>query len=301
MIQKHFMDIEHIRESGSNAKGFEQGDIIQISEKWDGSNACAAWDSEQNTMCAFSRKRTLNFSNTLNGFWEYIQSLPESTVKCFKAHPNWRVFGEWGNKNKILYNKECYKKWYVYDIFDVETNKWLPQIRVKSFAKEANLEYINVLYEGAFLSWEHCRKFMNSPAYGESQEGIVIKNQTKLNSEDNHFPFYLKIVNADFKESKAQKVVDLDKLAAKEKATALAKTIITRNRVEKELYKMRDEQLVPAELSPTDLGAIAKILPARIYKDCVKEENEIVVACGEFFGKICGSIAMKHAKDIVMQ
>lgn len=58
MEQKHFMDIVHIREESDELKQantgcFESGDIIQISEKWDGSNACAAYDIEADSMVAF--------------------------------------------------------------------------------------------------------------------------------------------------------------------------------------------------------------------------------------------------------
>ena len=106
MKQKHFIDIQNIREENtelreSNTKGFTPGDIIQITEKFDGSNACACYDSEANKMVAFSRKQELTFNNTLNGFWNYVQTLPEEVVEVFKAHPNYRVFGEWSNSERF--------------------------------------------------------------------------------------------------------------------------------------------------------------------------------------------------------
>jgi hypothetical protein len=45
---------------------------------------------------------------------------------------------------------------------------------------------------------------------------------------------------------------------------------------------------------------VARNLPKRIYDDCVKEENELVMAAGEYFGKMCGSTTMKHARDIIL-
>ena len=45
---------------------------------------------------------------------------------------------------------------------------------------------------------------------------------------------------------------------------------------------------------------VAQNLPKRIYEDCVKEEKESVMACGEYFGKMCGSTVMKHAKSIIL-
>ena len=122
MVQKHFMDIENLRETDtdlrqSNAGAFEVGDLIQITEKVDGSNACVAYDSETDSLVAFSRKQELSWNNTLEGFWNYVQTLNKEP---FKAYPNYRVFGEWLRKNKILYKPECMKIWYVYDIYDVD-------------------------------------------------------------------------------------------------------------------------------------------------------------------------------------
>lgn len=302
---KHFMDIQNLIEEGtslkaSNAGCFEPGDTIQISEKWDGSNASVGYDPETDSLVAFSRKQTLSFENGLNGFWEFVQQLDKTP---FKAHPNWRVYGEWGNKNKILYEADNYKKWYVYDIFDTDANAWLGQSTVKRFVAEAGLIYIHILYEGPFISWEHCRSFMHSPAYGERQEGVVVKNQSKLNDPNTRLPFYLKIVNEDFKETKNVKVVDPALVEAKKYATELVRSVVTKNRVEKMLYKLRDEQLIPEQLLPEDMGKIAKVLPKRIYEDCIKEEPETVQKVNELegvnFGKMCGGEAMALAREII--
>ena len=41
-------------------------------------------------------------------------------------------------------------------------------------------------------------------------------------------------------------------------------------------------------------------LPKRIFEDCVKEENELVVEAGEFFGKMCWSATMNWDKKIIL-
>ena len=303
---KHFIDIEHIRIKGdngltrTNTGAFEKGDIIQITEKWDGSNASAYWDVEEGKMHSCSRKQDLSFNNTLNGFYNFIDQLEEKTVNVFKNYPNWIVFGEWGNKNKIVYKKEFYKRWYVYDIFDTISETWLTQDVVKKFVGEAGLEYIHVLYEGEFISWEHCMTFMNSPAYGECQEGIVVKNQTKLNDISIREPKYLKIVNNDFRETMKTKVVDLEALAEKERLQKLTETIVTKVRVEKNIRKAQDEGIFPKELSSNDMKFVARDLPRRLYDDCIKEVPDIVKMIGDNFGKFCGTITMKLARKIIL-
>ena len=309
MKQKHFMDIQNIREKDSelrknNTETFKVGDIIQITEKYDGSNACACWDEEENCMVAFSRKQLLTYSNTLNGFWNYVQDFSDETKEVFKRHSDWRVFGEWNSKNHIVYNDTGkVKHWYVYDIYDITNEQWLNQNIVKEFCKEAFLEYIHELYYGEFISWDHCKQFMNSPAYGDKQEGIVIKNQSKLTHNDDRNPFYLKIVNDSFKESMRtkEKVIDFEKEKAKEEAYKIMVSICTRNRVEKELYKMRDEGIIPDKIYPEDFRTVAKYLPKRIYDDLLKEEKELVMACGEYSGKQCNSVVMKIAKEILLE
>lgn len=310
MKQKHFIDIQNIREEDTelrnrNTYAFDEPCIIQITEKFDGSNACACYDKETDTMVAFSRKQELNFQNTLNGFWNYVQSFSDKTIEMFKTRPNYRVFGEWSNKNKIVYNDTGkVKHWYVYDIYDTDLGIWLEQSIVKDFCKLANLEYIHELYYGEFISWEHCKSFMNSPAYGDRQEGIVIKRKglTDWDSHDIKAPYYLKIVNEDFKESMKtkEKIVDFEKENAKAEARRIMESICTKNRIEKELYKMRDEGILPEKIEPTDFRTVAINLPKRIYADLIKEEKELVEACGEFGGKMCQQVSMSIAKDLIL-
>ena len=63
---------------------------------------------------------------------------------------------------------------------------------------------------------------------------------------------------------------------------------------------MIDENILPAKIEPSDMRIVAQNLPKRIYDDCIKEENELVIEAGEFFGKMCGSKAMSFAKEIIL-
>jgi ATP-dependent RNA circularization protein (DNA/RNA ligase family) len=318
MRQKHYIDIQNIREEDTelrknNTGSFHAGDIVQVTEKIDGSNAMAAYDAEKDKMFAFSRKQELTCSNTLNGFWDFIQNLSEHALAQFKAHPEYRVFGEWcAKKNKIVYEKISKTPWYLFDIYDVEEEKWLTQDIVRDFARRCGFEYIHELYTGPFLDWKHVRSFMHSPAYGDRQEGVVCKNQTMLSrllegrlsmsdTDKSRAPLYLKIVNDDFKESMKtrEKVIDPERENAKAEAQKIMESIITKNRIEKELFKMQNEGILPEKIAPEDFKLVAKTLPKRIYADLVKEENELLTACGEFGGKMCGSITMKIAREIV--
>lgn len=60
MEQKKFMDIPRMKLGDeltqSNVGGFEIGDHIQITEKWDGSNASIRYDAETGKLIAFFEK-----------------------------------------------------------------------------------------------------------------------------------------------------------------------------------------------------------------------------------------------------
>lgn len=300
MQQKKFMDIQRLKDQFVD--GFRPGDMIVVQEKIDGSNAATRYDAETGTMVAFSRKKTLDQYNTLNGFYNYIQTL---NVDDYKEFPQYVIFGEWtGARNAIIYNKESTNKWYVFDIYDVEKEQYLPQEYVKEFAEEHDLIYVNTYYVGPFISWEHTMSFMGTSAYGDTQEGIVVKNQTRLNDQSERLPFVVKIVGEKFQEIKKsnhiRKIEDPQKLQERQNAMTLTESIVTMRRVEKELYKMRDEGILPLDWSESDMTKVARELPSRVYADCVKEEPEIVNEVGKYFGKFCSATAMKYARNIIL-
>lgn len=302
------MDITRIKEDGeselttANTRAFEVGDHVVIQEKIDGANASFRLDNDGNLL-AFSRKNELNYQNTLRGFWNYVQSLDKEKFKNLGSRI---IFGEWLCKHTVKYNTESYNQFYVFDMYDTETEQWLPQSIVKDYAETHELNYIHTLYDGEFISWEHCRSFLHSPAYGVNQEGIVIKNESKLNDPDVRNPFYLKIVNDSFMETKAhnhiKKVLDPQHQEEKSQAEEIANEVVTKARVQKEIHKMIDEGILPEKLQPKDMSVVARNLPKRIYDDIVKEELERIsdTIGNQYFGKAVNTVTMNYAKDIVL-
>lgn len=264
------------------------------------SNASCCLD-ENGNLVAFSRKNELDYKNTLRGFWNYIQSLDKN---LFADLGNMIIFGEWAVAHTVKYYADSYNKWYVYDLYDKDTEEYLPQDKVKAFAESHGLDYINTLYDGPFKSWLHCKTFLNSPAYGDNQEGIVVKNQSKLNSPDVRQPFYLKIVNDSFAETKAhnhrQKVEDPQRLAEQRVAQDQAELVVTEARVRKDINKMIDEGILPEQLSAQDMKIIAQNLPKRIFDDVMKEEGVLVDISNQFLGKAISGTAMKFARKIIL-
>lgn len=323
VVQHKFVDIDYIREEDidlgtlkpdgtkairpKNTGAFEPGDFIQISTKIDGANASMSFDETTGKLEVFSRTNLLTEPGALRGFYDYIKTKVEPLVEKWDGYKDLVFFGEWCISHTVQYNKDWYNKWRIYDIYGKKTGTYLPQDFVKKMCNMLGLEYIEVLYEGPFISWDHCRSFIGkSTAYGPAQEGIVIKNQTKLNAEKPGGPVYIKIVDEKFKEHmenkghKARQPEDPEVTAAKRKAEELMATVITEARVKKLICKFIDDGILPVELTPKDMGTCMKNLPKRLFEDLLKEEPAVVEAAGEYAGKICSAMASKFAKAIIV-
>lgn len=130
----------------------------------------------------------------------------------------------------------------------------------------------------------------------------VVKNQTRLEDVDNRMPAYLKIVNESFKETmkaRVKKEKSADEVAEEARVKALVDSVVTPARVEKSIYRLRDAGALPDRLTPSDLGTVAKLVPADVYQDLLKEEKEVVVSGGDKFGKVCSGAVMKIVRQLV--
>lgn len=295
---KKFMDIERIKEV--NVNGFEKGDYIVIQEKIDGSNAAIRYDSENDCVVAQSRKQILSVSNNLRGMYEWSQTLDVDKVKDILGD-NLILFCEWLVPHTVKYPNDKYNHAYFYDIYDTITESYLTQDVVKEKVNALNLTYVPVFYDGEFKSWEHCYSFVGKTEMGgEYGEGIVVKNQTKLNDPNSRTPYYIKIVGERFQETHEHhaKIVSPEQLKAQEKNKALCETIVTEPRVMKILHKLVDEGILPENWGAKEMPIVAKNLCKRIFEDCLKEEPETVSQI-ENFGKIANSIGMSIARKFI--
>lgn len=304
--RKKYMDIERVKDetelSKSNKGGFIPGDYIVIQEKVDGANASFAYETETDSLVAFSRNNELTISNDLRGYYNFVQKLD---VAPYRKYPNYIFFMEWLVSHTVTYKQDAYNKAYLFDIYDRVDERYLTQDKVNELAKELGLNQVKTYYSGEFTTWDEVYKYADrqSDISEKEQEGIVVKNMTAL-AEERTLPAYLKIVNASFREVQRshhkQKVEDPMKIAARAKAMEIAQQIITENRVKKLIYKLIDEGILPSELTSKDMADIAKLIPDLTYQDCLKEEKEAVESAGEFFSGACKSLSMNFARKIVL-
>ena len=306
---KKYLDIERCKQK--YAETFNVGEDIVIQEKIDGSNASIRYDEESGTLKAFSRRLELDADNTLNGFWDYVQTLNLDTFKEILGS-RYIVFGEWmGAKHAIKYPENVYGKFWMFDVWDTQIEQYLPYEETRSFYdkliacgnEDNKFNFVPVFYIGKFESWEKTSELVGRTEVGAEPtgEGIVIKRQNCLDSKSSRLPFYVKIVSEQFSEvhkSKKQKAIDPETIAKKEANLALAATIVTPQRVQKMIYKFIEDGLLPQDWDEHNLKDISKILPNAIYKDCVKEENETVQQV-EDFGKVAAKLSMSLVRDLI--
>ena len=317
-VQHKFIDIDYIREEDlvigkkddgtdairpKNTGAFEPGDLISITTKIDGANASIAWDETTGKLEVFSRTNLLDQPGALRGFYDYVKTEIEPKTD-WSAYKDFVFFGEWCVKHSVTYNPEWYNKWRVYDIWCRSAGCYVSQERVKATCRQLGLEYVEELYYGPFVSWDHCRSFLKkTTAYGPRQEGCVVKDMSKLASGDRRGPAYLKIVNDEFKEAykvKAKRELSPEEAAAKARGTTLAASVVTEARVRKIILKLVDEGKLPSELGPKDMCAIMKQMPKLVFDDVLKEEPETVKAIGDGAGKFIAAEAAKHARRIII-
>ena len=298
--QKKYMDIERLKPAF--AEGFEVGDDIVIQEKIDGANFSIRYDKEDSSIKAFSRKKELDFSNNLRGAWEWSQKLSVDLVKSVLGD-KFVLFGEWLVHHTVRYPDDKYQKAYFYDVYNTEIEEYLTQDKVEKIVNNLGLTYVPVFYVGKFTSWDDVKSYIGKTEMGgEYGEGVVVKNQTKLNNPNTRLPFYTKIVCETFCETKAHshnKVVDMEKMADREKAVALTETIVTKARVTKLINKMVDEGIIREDWDAHDMSTIAKNLGKEVYYDCQKEEPDVIEQVGKGFGKYVASTAMKLARELL--
>lgn len=300
---KKYVDIERVKTS--YADKFITGEPIVIQEKIDGSNASFYYDLETNSLKACSRRLELSEENTLNGFYNWVQSLPIDKVKEVIGD-RYIIFGEWMTKHSIKYPDDVMKNFYMFDVWDKKTEQYLPFEDTRSIfsrLSECGIErFVPIFYTGAFVSWEHALSFVGKTEMGAEPcgEGIVIKRQSKLDSKSSRDPFYVKIVSEKFSEvhKSKPKTIDPEKMAQLEAEKAEVATVVTKRRVEKMLQKFEEDNIIPSDWGGESMKLISKNLSVAVFADCRKEEPEIVAA-NEKFGKICAQLCMQYAREIL--
>ncbi|MWV44837.1 hypothetical protein GRF59_14545 [Paenibacillus sp. HJL G12] len=242
-----------------------EGDHIVIQEKLDGANA--SFKREGNDIIAFSRNTQLSSENNLRGFYEWTQTLDATNLLEGVIY-----FGEWLVKHKLDYGNNM-NQFYLFDIYNEYSQDYEKFSIVKFESVRLNLNLIPVFYEGEYKSFEHLESFIGKTELGVNEgEGIVVKN---INYQDRYGKqLFVKLVSDSFREVQKQKAPKDPNYTSEEQAAV--KSVLTKARVEKMIYKLVDENVLDERFGIEDMGTILKQLGNRLYDDIVKEEYEAI-------------------------
>lgn len=273
---KKYIDVIRYGKSSTNGV-INEGDYITITEKIDGANASFRLD-ETNPLgiSCYSRNTPLTEENRLRGFYDWVI---ENIVPIKdKLNPNYVYFGEWNVSHIVQYKPEIQKKFYLFSIWNEEgeLHKYESDEVVKYEAGRLGIDTVPYFYEGEFISYEHMLSFVGKSdltVEPNTGEGIVVKNVKYFDKYNKQC--FVKLVSEKFAEvnkQKAPKNPNIDK-----EFLDLIKSVLTKARVEKLLYKLVDEGVLVEDFTIKDLGMILKNLGNRAYEDIIKEESELFV------------------------
>lgn len=292
---KKYTDVVRYGKS-STEDVLNKGDYISITEKIDGANASFRLDEENKLgVSCYSRNTLLSEGNRLSGFYDWVT---DNIVPIKdKLNPNYIYYGEWLVQHKVRYKEECYHKFYMFSVWNIEKEEYLSDEIVKSEALRLGLTTTNYFYEGEFISFEHLMSFVGKSDITlepNTGEGVVIKN---VNYKDRFGrQMFVKLVSEKFAEVQKQKLPKNPKV--NDELTNLVKTVLTKPRVEKILYKLVDEGLLKEDYAIEDMGLILKTLGSKVYEDIMKEESDLFINFDEDKVKrVCG----KNTPNIVKQ
>jgi hypothetical protein len=280
----------------STSEVLKQGDYITITEKIDGANASFTLNEESQIDC-FSRNTQLSAENTLRGFYGWI--LDKIATQQELLNTDYIYYGEWLVSHKVVYRPEAYNNFYLFSIWSKSENKYLSDDVVKAEAVKLNLSQPHYFYEGEYISFEHLLSFVGQSKLtptGDKGEGVVVKNVDYIDNYGRQM--FVKLVSSEFAEIQKQK---LPKNPNPNQAEVeQIKTILTKARVEKLLYKLVDEGILDSNFGIEDMGIILKNISTRVYEDMIKEESEFLTQFEEdLIRKTVGKTIPTMVKEII--
>lgn len=271
---KKYTDV--IRYGKSCTQGvIQEGDIISITEKIDGANASFRLDSTNPLgVSCYSRNRPLDEDNTLSGFYGWVNEniLPIKE----KLNSNYIYFGEWLLKHKVQYKAEYYKNFYLFSVWDVINEQYLSDDIVISEAKRLGLTTVPYKYIGQYVSFEHLMSFVGQSDMTEEPntgEGVVVKNVSYFDKFNKQC--FVKLVSEKFAEVQKQRLPKNPNVT--NRLIPIIKSVLTKPRVEKLLFKLVDEGLLKEDYSIKDMGIILRALGNKVYEDIMKEESDLFI------------------------
>lgn len=270
----HFGKIKH-----------DQEDECGATEKIDGANLSV--QTVDGKLQSRSRNNILTKELNLSGAYEFIQNL-KITDKQLEYLTDKIMYGEWTIPHQVKYDRKFNNRFYVFEIYDIKTDKFLPWNDVVTFATSLKLPTPRLFASGKYKDIIDICKSIGGMSDMTNElnngEGIIFFNQTKNTKE--------KIVAKDFSELKNNTIHDY-----KSKTNKFTLEI-TKNLVEKTIHKLLDEGILKQEtMTIKNLKNIVNVIEPVILND-INQELSITIT-DPMTIKYNTSVIFKFIKDFI--
>lgn len=240
-----FLRYPHLEKFGNqNVQDIEFG-VAHIFPKLDGTNSSVWFIPDPDCdggLYSGSRNRVLSPDKDNAGFNAWASQSQELHAFLSTHLTKYRLFGEWLVPHTVKhYHDNAWKKFYIFDVLDQETGKFLEYEVYQPLLEQFGLDYVPCVTKIKNGSWENflheakkCRYLLKDENQAPG-EGIVIKNYSWSNKQNEQV--WAKIVNAEFKDD-FHKVMGANLLEGKSAAQAIVDQACTVHLVEKEYAKI---------------------------------------------------------------
>lgn len=263
---------------------FHANDCVFVMEKLDGANASFMVDKKGN-LKAFSRNTELDETEGLRGFYDWVHA----NINPLHLTKSYVYFGEWLVKHKLRYGQNE-NQFYLFDVYNVEKDRYESLESIIHENRYLNIPLAPIFYIGPYKNEDFINQFVGKSILGEQGEGIVVK---KYYGQQ----IFAKVVAEKFIEVKPQK----DPIPSTEMEATYIKNNLTKARVEKELYKLVDEGIVPEKFYLEEMSLILRHIGKRVHDDILKEEQPPDGIDFKTTQKFCGKLIPNIVKEIILE
>ena len=183
-----------------------------VFEKLDGANAQIYIDTITGEIAFGSRNRVLGIGDNLvsgdsfRGFAAWVKANNVPLQKFFDLHPDFMLMGEWLVKHTVQYSPDMYGQFYVFDIYDSDSERYMGIESHRSWQDLLTLGIKLVAFDYRIEdpTMQDLMRVLGMPSrYGAKyREGVVIKNYGFLNKFGRQ-P-YGKLLHETFQEVKSK-------------------------------------------------------------------------------------------------
>jgi len=256
-------------------KALEGYNYVTVFEKMDGANASFKLSEDGKSITCFSRRKKLNPEHGLQGFVEWVNENVDKELLL----PGIIYFGEWMNPHKVKYKQDIYKKFFLFDLYDVDHELYftpMNEVGTEIVEKTEGMFLAPVVYQGrAFADVDDYYDLTKKSAFTEDgpAEGVVVKDYHYRDRFNNQV--FVKVINEEFKETNNKKVKKEKHLTPEEqKIQTHVDTNISKNGVEKFLLKQVDEGYIGKNFENTKLSTLIPTLKDLFVEDFLSENRE---------------------------